>query len=223
MTIMKTRIALMLTAAGLVSAGANAGTITPVMGPAAGEKSHAEILGDIFGGVFVADGDGFTNGTVGVARVDDDDDQSYDFIEWDATALYSYAGAAQAFGTADDGELFDVVGSQGAVTGSISNVPGDGDVEFARFGGQFTTVDVTTNPSDNPAGNDHVVTYTYAMNGQAVNNTYLLFFEDSGEGSRFDDYDYNDLVVEVVGTPIPEPTSLALIGLGGLAMLRRRR
>ena len=49
-------------------------------------------------------------------------------------------------------------------------------------------------------------------------NAYLLFF-DTGM-----DADYNDLVVLAeVPHPIPEPASMLLLSLGGLALLRKKR
>ncbi|MGB0766724.1 MAG: PEP-CTERM sorting domain-containing protein, partial [Phycisphaeraceae bacterium] len=155
-------------------------------------------------------------------RVDDDDDQTYDFESWSAEALASWAFAGQEFGTAEDGALFTLTGGgTDPVSGATSGGPGT-DIAFARFGSEFGTIDVTTDPTDNPGGLDHVVTYTYTIDGVAAENTYLLFFEDANETSPFFDFDYNDLVVEVTGV-VPEPGSLALISLGALAIMSRRR
>jgi len=221
---MNTRTLIAFAGAALISAGAQAG-FTTVQSPFPGEASHAEILGDIFGGTFIQNGNDFSNGSgVVVTRVDDDDDQTYDFATWSAEALASWSCAGHGFGTVQDGSLFSVPGEQfGSVTGSVVNQPGGSDITFARFGTEVSTQDVTTNPGDNPDGNDHVVTYTYSINDVQQANTYLLFFEDLPGGAAHADFDYNDLVVEITGTNIPEPSSLALIALGGVAMLRRRR
>jgi len=228
--IMKTKIASLLSAAALVATGATAGTITPIGTPASNptpdgqvlQNNHAEILGNIFGGVFVANGNDFSNGVVDVTRVHDDNDQTYDFLEWEAHALAVWAGAAQGFGTSE-GKHFDANGLFTEVTGDSMGNPGGTGIEFVRYGSENNTVQASTNPASNPDGQDHAVTYTWTVNGVPAANRYLIFFEDSNEDSVYTDTDYNDLVVEVIGTPIPEPTSLALIGLGGLAMLRRRR
>ncbi|MFN3166587.1 MAG: PEP-CTERM sorting domain-containing protein [Phycisphaeraceae bacterium] len=227
---MKTKIASLLSAAALIATGASAGTITPIGTPASNptpdgqvlQNNHGEILGDIFGGTFVANGVNFSNGVVEVTRVDDDNDQTYDFLEWEAHAVARWAGANQGFGTGD-GKIFDVTGQFSAVTGQILGQPGGEGIEFVRYGDENGTVTASTNPASNPNGQDHAVTYTWTVNGVPAANRYLIFFEDSNESSVYTDTDYNDLVVEVIGTPIPEPGSLALIGLGGLAMLRRRR
>lgn len=221
---MKTRIATMLAGAALISAGAQAATVTPVSEPNnPAQKNHAEIFADLFGGVFAADGNNYTNGTVYVTRMDDDMDQTFDFLEWEAHALATWANASQAFGTVADGKLFDVTGDDNAVGGQVLGQPGATGIEFARFGNEVGSDDVSSVPSSNADGKDHMVTYTWTVNGVPAANRYLLFFEDSDETTGYFDKDFNDLVVEVIGTPVPEPTSLALVGLGGLAMLRRRR
>lgn len=59
---------------------------------------------------------------------------------------------------------------------------------------------------------------------------YVLGIEDkqgdlSGKIPNWSDYDYNDLVIELTSTPVPEPGSALLLGmglLGGAAMLRKR-
>lgn len=227
--IMKTKLAAMLSTAVLVAAGAHAGTITPIGAPATNptpgipnQHTHAEIFGDIFGGVFVQSGNDFSNGVVDVTRVDDDNDQTYNMLLWEAHALARWAAAGQGFGT-QDGKVFDVSGQFDVVSGQSLGNPGGEAIEFVRYGSDNNTIVASTNPASNVDGKDHVVTYTYSVNGVPATDRYLLFFEDSADISVYTDTDYNDLVVEVIGTCVPEPTSLALFGLGGLAMLRRRR
>lgn len=215
-----TQLTLSLATAGLLAASAQAGTITPVLPPQDGEASHADIFEDIFGGpAFVQSGNDFSNGAVDLTRVDDDDDQTYNFLRWSAEILAAHAFADQGFGTSA-GQLINIAGKQyDAASGNVAG-PGSADLEFARFGNMCDTIDVTTNPADNPNGRDHVVTYSYTEQNQTY---YILFFEDANETSDFTDWDYNDLVVRISGENVPEPGSLALMGLGAAAMLRRRR
>ncbi|MDD5327682.1 MAG: DUF4114 domain-containing protein [Phycisphaerae bacterium] len=67
-------------------------------------------------------------------------------------------------------------------------------------------------------GEDHMVTYYMegTSPGEAV---WTIFMEDLRLYES--DKDYNDFVVEI--RAIPEPASILLLSLGGLAMLRKRR
>src|SRR5687767_10429009 len=57
----------MLAIAGTAQAG-----FTVVGPPHGAELSQAQILGQLYGGTFVSDGLGFTNGSLSLSRVDDD-------------------------------------------------------------------------------------------------------------------------------------------------------
>lgn len=226
---MKITTAAILSGAALMTVGAQAGTIVQAPNKT-WERSHAQILSQIYGETFgpaASNADSYSNAdnSIVVTRVDDEDDQSYDFRTWSAEVLATFAGAGQAFGTEADGQLFAVEGGKYDVTGSVSDVAGGEGIKFKRFifAEELGTYDLTTDPADNPDGVDFAVTYTVTIDGQLQENTYLIWFEDSNEYSDFTDWDYNDLVVKVTGTPIPEPSALALMGMGGLAMLRRRR
>lgn len=220
------RIGMTISAAAMTTAGVHAGTLTSVEPPKwAGEATHGEIFSEVFGGNFEQTGNDYSNGSLDITRVHDDQDQTYSFEQWSATALYSDAAFSQAFGTTAGGKLFDAVGSRGPVTGSVLNQAGGDDIAFSRFSSGSSTMGFSTDPNQNPDGLDQVVTYRYVNEQQQT--AYLLFFEDIKITGG--DRDYNDLVVELTGSQaspsdsIPEPSSLALLAIGGLSMLRRRR
>ncbi|MBX2853019.1 MAG: PEP-CTERM sorting domain-containing protein [Phycisphaeraceae bacterium] len=222
--------AALLVVFGSACAATQAATITPVFAPPANEKSHEQIIEDILGGDFSQTGNDFTDGVRTVARVDDDADQSYDFASWSVLAQAVWAGASQSFGTVEDGVLFIVGGDESSVSGSAFDPDGGQGIVFKRFGSEYQTLEIHTDPAQNPNGQDHVVTYTYTVDDvDGPVTSYLLFFEDLNETSPLADWDYNDLVVELRGTPLeqdtltPEPGSLVLMGAGVLVLLRRRR
>jgi len=160
-----------------------------------------------------------------------------------ASAKAKYAVYNQEFGYYDGAvggtytKLFDQ-------TGWGYNVNGDADLSrlsghllrWAR-GGEARVV--SSQQFDNADAMDHMVTYNFVNNTptQPVSldttlkvppsevESWLLFWEDKFKNEALADFDFNDLVVEVKASAIPEPTSLAslaAVGLMGAGMTRKR-
>lgn len=109
----------------------------------------------------------------------------------------------------------------GAAQGGLGYSWGlDGDYTFAVGGMDLwaNTVDPapagTYAPSDNNNGTEVFTDYT----GVGGSGTWQLFATDSagGDTGGFD-------VVTLTFEPVPEPASMAVLGLGALALLRRRK
>src|SRR5690606_3820361 len=81
----------------IVASSSNAAT-TPVLSPYPGEASHLQIFNHTYGGGFVASGDGYTNGTITITRVDDNDDQIYDAGTYSARAIAAFSSQFHQFG-----------------------------------------------------------------------------------------------------------------------------
>ena len=169
--------------------------------PNGSELSQAEILNQLYGGTFVSDGLGFTNGSLSLSRVDDDVN----------TAL-----SPEVFGT-----LTGPVTQAGIH--SVQNITADGPV-LHSINGKFD--DLKVNPSDNDGGIDHLVLYHSPVGGLSESgDLYVLFWDDT-----FGDRDFNDYVVgtqQVEGAVVPLPPAAlgALMAFAPLALkqMRRRR
>jgi len=225
---------------------------TPVNPPVPewGEPNHREILEDIYGGSFDPIGvdyvDGGIGGNINALRVWDYDDlyndtthvyahqpNDVDQIWTDGkvtvTAYAKYASYQQAFGWNGGG-----LGTDFELLVDESDIGGPGFVFSITQGEEFLWgYQATRCPWWGPGmewwskpdahshcvGEDHMVTYLIE-NASSNETVYAIFMEDVrfGDGS---DLDYNDFVVEI--RAIPEPATLLLFGLGGLALLKRRK
>jgi hypothetical protein len=218
--------------------------------PHPGEDSHQMIFSVVYGGTFVPTGPGsvdFTNGSILAKRVDDffltedggplemgptggddDTDQTWRAQFTNARAEAVFAAFDQQFGFFPGSSggsyvpLFNVTGDGYGVTGesNLTLLPGT-TIRWGR-GGEDRIL--SSKISDNSDDEDHMVTYQIlaAPDGGEPQFRWLIFWEDILRGEPFEDFDFNDLVVEI--TAIPEPSS-ALFATGALALLglRRRR
>lgn len=195
----------------------------------AGDVSTTDLLAGITateGSWRTADSSGLNDGVIGLDR--------------DAAASGSAALVGKAFaqdgvtdlsfsafdlGTGDNGLGYDITEIQsiaGWTNGGLLNQKYDvsvlfvGDIDFT----DLTTVDYepgTTGEGGSTKVNVTDSTGTLASGIEAIRFDFLTTVAASDVGSV-----YNE--IDVFGSStVPEPTSLALLGLGGMMMLRRRR
>jgi hypothetical protein len=217
---------------------------TPIGPPHPGEDSHAQILSHIYGGTFSPVGSlNFSNGLVTANRVEDfiveegnptggedASDQTWRAQFTNAVAEARFAAFSQEFGYFQGSTggsyipLFPVVGEGYGVTGEaviplLAN-------QLLRWGRNGDNGIFSSKIADNTDNRDHMVTYQIfdeqgtAGGGQGIFR-WLVLWEDIRDNEPFEDWDFNDLAVEI--TAVPEPTSVAALGLVSLLVLRRRR
>jgi len=222
---------------------------TLVKGPAGTEKSHAEILGQIYGGgtPFTASGDDlgyglsteFSFNSITASRIDDYGTGLNDKIDIISGGIgdidqFWCDGLATITATVHeagyDDQTFGWNGGSGLDFIKIVSW-GEDPVEDFVLSGEFLWADRVLNggyhiywsaEEENSGNLDRMVTYKISglTDPQYLDKTvWLLFWEDLPFESW--DQDYQDLVVEL--SAAPEPTSMLLFGLGAAVLLRKRR
>ncbi len=235
----------MVAAIGFSGGVAGAASYTTVDDAAFGEDGHLLIFEEVYGGgeagSFGLDannrdfiGSGAAAG-ISAIRLADTNSQGPDDQIWDnamlgngpirARAVASFARFPQSFGyvpgVTEDVEtefvnLFDVTGSEFNVQGSSMNID-LGHLESFRWAREGVAGVMHTSLEADNDDLDHMV--TYKIEGlDRLQPIYMLFFEDS-----FQDWDYQDMVVEIAAVPSPAAVGPGLGLLGMLGLIRRRR
>ena len=143
------------------------------------------------------------------------------------TAVAKYAGFHQTVGVISGPsggvytELFTIADDYGSFA-----IPPSGTASAEVTGAAFRfTDDPSGSPmwcsyaGDNEDGLDHMISWRIVEGEYA--GSFVVAWEDYNRGG---DSDFNDLVLRIDGggDPVPEPTTLSLIGLGFVAMAARR-
>jgi hypothetical protein len=157
------------------------------------------------------------------------DDEVFDFGDTTLTldASARYAGSRQHFG------FYQPTGLPGAGLTELFFVTESGFVSLpsqvinpsGEFGFYLDPEGGRANPfiwfseEGLNAGQDHMILFR-----TPDPNVYLMVWADSNFNSRFEDSDYNDLVIELTVNRgvIPEPASMVLLGLGVSTMVLRK-
>jgi hypothetical protein len=231
------------------TSSANAGFST-INAPPVFEAGQAGILDHTYGGSFTLLGDGvdFSNGSLTAVRVSDflpvtgtadspganGTDQLWNASSYQANVVGSFASVQSSpFGYIPGTTggsfvpLFTITGSGYNAVGSGSFSP-SGIFRIAAVNelGQLRPT-LSSSPTDNLDGKDHVVTYEIDGLG-GTDKTWLAFFDDYGNTGGNPDFDYQDLVIQLKTAPagtssVPEPASFLVIGGTAIILTRRVR
>jgi hypothetical protein len=196
------------------------------------EQGQAQIFANTYGGTFVANGSGFTNGSVTATRVDDQRDVAWTGGKLSLTPVAAFSGSNQALGL--------MAGTSGGSYQSLFSVnqfgylSGASSTQLDLTGQTFrfaldngaTNLRTTSLASDNGSG-DQLVTYKIDGVGNKGTSTYMLFWEDAP--LAVSDRDYNDLVVKATfdgkggpqAVPLPPAVAMGLLVMGGTVAVRK--
>jgi Domain of unknown function (DUF4114) len=212
---------------------------TSINPPPGAELNHQQILDMVYGGTFGLSGiRDYTNGTVTATRVADNgvggilkiltgnplsaDDQNWSDGITTVMMEAKYAGDNHDFGWFND--------SVPSGFQFLLNTNSIGSSVIVNLSSQFrwglknnTTGNTWTSlESDNVAsGSSYDQMVTYQVTGLGTGETvWLVFWEDRIHGEFYEDYDFNDAVIELRAIPAP---GTALLALGALSLVYRRR
>jgi len=225
---------------------------TTVQTPLNGNNSQATILDHVYGGTFVLSGDGvsYSNGSVTATRVNDStpltgtatDSPGVNGTDtlWatgqvtatvkesnaeDPSTPFGYIEGSAAGGTFVP--LFSVTGTGFSATGTATFTPPTNPYQFAAQDPVTLNNDkyLSTLPAENGDAEDHAITYEITGLGASTNKTWLMLFNDYGDGKAPDEYfDFQNLAVQLQTAPasvVPEPGSLLVLGGIGLILAKR--
>lgn len=233
---------------GMSGAAMAAPGYTLVQSPPSGEKSHKQMLSQVYGGTWSLASNGRDYSTSGMTatRLADKGVNTPTSLTtgvsgtdnvWTGPAMTTviakakYAGDNSVFGYFDDtsgSSTFHQLFNTGTI-GAEATITLPAAFRFAIK--DLTTGKTWTSRSSDNYGTgqycdntyDQLVTYKMSgsCNGQACDE-WALFWEDRPYGAS--DRDFNDAMITIQVCPaIPAPATAGLLGLGALGVVRRRR
>ncbi len=174
------------------------------------------------------------NGYIGVQDVDNVDDGgnatgtatlSFDTIDITGQSNLSVTGLFAALDSEPDFDNYEAADGDGieifaSIDGGTATLIGAFAPPAMGGGGTVGAGDLYLDSDldgigDGPALSTELASFSFPISGSG--STLDLFFELTSTGS------FEPITIDTVSVAVPEPTSLALLGLGGIAALRRRR